>query len=331
MKTLKRLLFFIAGIYLLLACSKSDRLWGDDFTGLKYSHEKDNNPIHGLDQDRYISMKSIDLKVHYRIIGKGPIDIVFIPGWTNPLEIFTKQFDYFRDKARCIYVDVPGQGLSDAPEGIDYTMGLMVDAIYEVVKKEGLKKFVAVGFSMGPLLLGQFELKHPGMITKLVNLDGGFTPWPPVGDPNRQAYIDGLNDFNTYLFNSSREDREALLLTLVPETAPDDLKAFVTYFYDFPNWLMVNIVSNVNREDVNQPIGWTFPILSIYTAEPTDMAYEQLYFPNADIHVITGSGHVVQWEKHEIVNPLIWEFVSDSTRKSAPVTFVVLTWKRVRL
>ncbi len=33
MKTLKRVLFFIAGIGLLIACSKSDRFWGDDPLG----------------------------------------------------------------------------------------------------------------------------------------------------------------------------------------------------------------------------------------------------------------------------------------------------------
>ena len=60
--------------------------------------------------------------------------MVFISGWTNPLTIYTKQFDYFRDKAKCIYIDLPGHGLSDAPEGIEYTQGLMADAIYAYEK-----------------------------------------------------------------------------------------------------------------------------------------------------------------------------------------------------
>ena len=83
-----------------------------------------DNHHHGLDQDRYVTMRSTGLRVHYRVIGKGPVTIVFIPGWTNPLEIFTKQFDYFRDKARCIYIDVPGQGLSDAPDGYSIHHGI---------------------------------------------------------------------------------------------------------------------------------------------------------------------------------------------------------------
>jgi hypothetical protein len=152
MKTLKRLLLFTTCICFLTTCSKDNDFLGGGQNDLNYNAEKYCKPYHGLDQDRYVIMKSTGLRVHYRIIGKGPTDMVFIPGWTNPLGIYTKQFDFFRYKARCIYIDVPGQGLSDAPEGIDYTLGLMADAIYDIVKKEGVKRFVGVGFSMGPAL-----------------------------------------------------------------------------------------------------------------------------------------------------------------------------------
>ena len=305
---MRKFLLFIAGIVLLIACSKDNDFFGGGSPYLNYNAEKYCNPYQGLDKDRYVTMKNMNLKVHYRVIGKGPIDIVFIPGWTNPLEIFTKQFDYFRDKARCIYIDVPGQGLSDAPEGIQFTMGLMADAIYEVVKKEGVKKFVGIGFSMGPVPLGQFELKHPGMIKKLVNLDGSFYPWPPVGDPTRDQFIAETDGFCDWIETWGEAEKQWFGSLLVLDSSPEDLKEFVNYFYEFPSWLMANIYRNYTREEVNQPIGWAFPILSIYSAEPLSMEYEQLYFPDADIHVLEG-GHVVQWEKHEIVNQLIWKFI----------------------
>lgn len=41
MKTLKKLLFFIAGICLLIACSKSDQYWGDDSFGNKSKNDQD--------------------------------------------------------------------------------------------------------------------------------------------------------------------------------------------------------------------------------------------------------------------------------------------------
>jgi pimeloyl-ACP methyl ester carboxylesterase len=294
---------------ILLASSKSDDFSGDETLEPQNGYEYDHARADGLDQDRYITMKSTGLKVHYRVIGKGPIDIVFIPGWTNPLTVFTKQFDYFRDKARCIYIDLPGHGLSDAPKDIEYTMGIMADAIYEVIKKERVNKFVAVGFSIGAVPLGQFELKHPGMITKLVNLDGGFTIWPPEV-PERDTFMTWRDNYYKDMLTWDRATKEFLLGILIPPTAPDDLKELGQYFLDYPNWLMANIWYNGSAEEVNQPIGWTMPIMSIYSAEPTDMDYEQLFFPNADIKVMTGSGHVIQWERADTINAIINDFIS---------------------
>jgi pimeloyl-ACP methyl ester carboxylesterase len=310
MKTLKRLFLFTACISLLTTCSKDNDFFGGGPPDLRYNTEKYCNANHGLDQDRYVVMKSTGLRIHYRIIGKGPIDMVFVPGWTNPLEIYQKQFDYFRDKARCIYIDVPGQGLSDAPEGIQYTMGLMADAIYDVIRKEGVHKFVGVGFSMGPVPLGQFEKKHPGMITKLVNIEGNYIPWPHEGTDARDAYLAELNGFLDWMSGWGEDEKRFLGSILVPPTAPDDLKEFVEYFYVFPTWLMWNIYYWYNREVVLQPVGWKIPIISIYVAPP-DPPNEALIFPNSEVHVIEGSGHCVQWEKQELVNPLIWKFVAD--------------------
>jgi pimeloyl-ACP methyl ester carboxylesterase len=308
MKTLKMLLLIMAGFCLQLACSEKEYILSEDLSGenLKCSG-RDNH--HGLDQDRYVTMRSTGLRVHYRVIGRGPVTIVFIPGWTNPLEIFTKQFDYFRDKARCIYIDVPGQGLSDAPDGIQYTMGLMADAIYDVVRKEGIWKFVAVGFSMGPVPLGQFQLKHPGMITKLVNLDGGFYPWP-AAPAERIAYGAWLDEFCNGMETWDEAEKAAFASQLVTDSSPQDLKDMIPYFLTFPSVLMANIFRNMMAEEVNLPVGWTFPILSIYSVPPANMDYEQLYFPNAEIRVLEG-GHVVQWEQADIVNNWIRDFALD--------------------
>ena len=192
---------------------------------------------------------------------------------------------------------------------IQYTMGLMADAIYDVVRKEGVRRFVAVGFSMGPVPLGQFHLRHPGMITKLVNLDGGFYPWP-VDPAEREAYGAWLDEFCTGMEAWGEAEKAAFASQLVTDSSPQDLKDMLPYFLTFPSPLMANIFRNIMVEEVNQPIGWTFPILSIYSIPPVNMDYEQLYFPNADIRVLEG-GHVVQWEQADIVNEWIRDFALD--------------------
>jgi pimeloyl-ACP methyl ester carboxylesterase len=306
MKTLRSLLIILAGICLLMTCEKSEDLATDDLTAAELKCAPANNQTYCMNQDRYVFMKNPKLRIHYKVIGKGTVNMVFIPGWTNPLDIFQKQFDFFKDKARCIYIDMPGQGLSSAPCKIEYTMGLMADAIYEVLKKEGVKHFVAVGFSMGPVPLGQFQLRHPGMITRLVNLDGDFYPWPK--DPaEKEAYSEQLVTLREQMTQWTVEDKKGFASMLLSESSPDDLIKFVSYFYTFPSPLMANIYYNVMVEDVNQPIGWKFPILCIYSVRPTDIQYLRLYFPGADIRVLEG-GHVVQWEHYQVVNEWIRDF-----------------------
>lgn len=318
MKAFIKIFLLMASLSLVVGCDKSEDFLAEGDLQLK------NAPIvnsgQGLDQERFVIMKETGLKIHYRIIGKGPIDVVFLPGWTNPLTVYAKQFDYFRDKARCIYIDLPGQGLSDAPSpatplnqdatGPQYTMELMADAVYTVIRKEGLHRFVAVGFSMGPLVWGMFERNYPGMIYKLVNLDGGFNPWP--NDPvARQVRIDTREA--TYLEQLTWDSaiKQFLAGYLVPPGSPDDLLDFVKYFLDFPSDILANINYYADAQNANEPVGWTYPKLCFYSNPNPNMAKVNMIYPNNTTYTYPGGGHVIQWVFHEDINPLIWNFIQD--------------------
>ena len=311
MKTLVKLLFVIAFLGMLTNCAK-DEIIDEGANELKSAIPPTVNKAQGLDQDRFVMIDELNLKVHYRIIGKGPVDIVFIPGWTNPLTVYTKQFDYFREKARCIYIDLPGHGLSDAPENIEYTMGLMADAIYTVVKKEGLHKFAAVGFSWGSSPLTQFEIRHPGMITQLILLDIGIPTWPPLTDASRNATYEAN-------LNMTPGNKSVALNGLIPQvTAPEDLKEWGNYFLDFPNWLLANMYYHYQAKEVCQPYQWTVPVNVIYRIMAPNSPKEtrtKLFFPNCAISVIGGDQHCIQWAYPETVNQMMSDFLIDRPGK----------------
>jgi pimeloyl-ACP methyl ester carboxylesterase len=309
MKTLIKLMFLVACIAMIAGCQKDEVF--EESPVLKSA----NNSAQGLDQYRSVFMKDYDnLKVNYRIIGKGPVRMVFIPGWTNPLEIYSKQFDYFRDKARCSYIDLPGHGQSDAPEpnnpldpdseGLAYTQELMVDAIKAVVKKEGFKKFIGVGFSWSGTALKLFEMKYPGMIQQLVLLDSSIPTWPPMTEAKREG---------TFGFWSSRtyEQKMALILSFIhPDNAPADLWEFGQQFGDFPSLLMANMRYYWQAEENCQPYPWDIPILYIYNEmDAAKEAKTLMHFPGCEIVVLEGDWHVapyqhvIQWAYQDEVNP----------------------------
>ncbi len=331
MKTLVKCLFVMLSLSLFIGCSENDKILPEEPGLMESQRDRERTRSHGLDQDRYVTMKDMDLTVHYRIIGKGPIDVVFIPGWTNPLTVYTKQFDYFRDKARCIYIDLPGTGLSDAPtpntplapiqDGPEYTMELMADAVYTVIKKEGLHKFVGVGFSMGPKVLGMFERNYPGMISKLVVIDGGFDPWPPEGDPARETRIAVREGTYQFMLTWDEAIKEAMGASLIPPylTGEDaeQLKEWGTYFPQFPSDILANTHYHAGAENANEPVGWMYPKLCCYSKAVEDLNMDKIdwIYPNNDVHGFPGGGHVIHWIFHEDINPLIWEFIKDRPGK----------------
>jgi pimeloyl-ACP methyl ester carboxylesterase len=240
--------------------------------------------------------------------------MVFLPEYTGPLTVWTKQFDYFRDKARCIYIDIPGCGLSDAPKGIKYTPGLNADVTYEILKKEGVKKFTGVGFFQGSVDFGQFHLKHPGMMTKLVNLNEGFTIWPEEGTQDwadLYAYFEA--DYQATL-KLTRDDKIAIIDGLVPPaTSPADLREWATYFYDYPNWLLADQSWWSVQPEVNKPIDWNIPILNIYSVPASEipMDWVNSMFSNPIVEFFEGPGVILMWEQDKRVNDRIWKFVFD--------------------
>jgi len=322
-----KLFQLMVAISLLFAFPEiADYYGGDDH---EPSSELSNNNAHnGLDQDRYVTMKSTGLKVHYRIIGEGPIDVVFIPGWTNPLTVYTKQFDYFREKARCIYIDLPGSGLSDSPtpntplapiaDGPEYTMELMADAVYAVVRKEGLPKFVGIGFSMGAVVLGMFERNYPGMIYKLVTLDGSFNPWP-LDEPKRSDHIAKREDtYKKALLWDETVKRGILDRLIPPDLVGEDeekLKEWGIYFIKFPSDVMANTGYHGSSENAHEPVGWMYPKLCLYQNPNPDMDAVNLIYPNSTVHSFPGGGHAIHWVFHEEINPLIWDFIRDRPEK----------------
>jgi len=326
MKTLVKLFFTLACLGFFMGCSDKDEIW--DSTNTLKSAPIVNHDAPGLDQDRWVTMKNFDLKVHYRIIGKGPIDVVFLPGWTNPMTVYTKQFDYFRDKARCIYIDFPGQGLSDSPEpgnpldtdnpGFQYTAELLAQAVYDVTKKEGLHQFVAVGFSMGPAIWAMFERQYPGMITKLVAIDGDLAPWP--SDPTEREVRQAEREATYWDQLTWTEEFKAMLVAFLipPDLVGEDaeqLKEFGKYFITYPSDILADMAYNIEAENVHQPVDWTFPILVFYSDPNTDMDKVNLIYPNNTTYFFPGGGHVIHWVFHNEMNPTIWEFIKDRPGK----------------
>lgn len=117
------------------------------------------------------------LHVAYQVVGAGPIDIVFVPGFVSNVEAawdWPEQGDFLRrlaEMGRLILFDKRGTGLSDPVDGAA-SLEERMDDVRAVMDAAGSRRAVLFGFSEGAALALLFAATHPSRTLGLVVHNG---------------------------------------------------------------------------------------------------------------------------------------------------------------
>lgn len=147
--------------------------------------------------------RSGDLNIAYQVVGDGPLDLLFVPGWVSNIELMWEDpsqariLERLASFARLILFDKRGTGMSD-PVPIDAlpTLEERMDDVRAVMDAAGSERAAVFGWSEGGNLSVLFAATYPERVTALV-LYGVFAkriwspdyPWAPKPD-ERQREID---------------------------------------------------------------------------------------------------------------------------------------------
>lgn len=119
------------------------------------------------------------VRVHYRDQGKadGPV-LVLVHGFSANLETWEPWVARLGKDYRIISLDLPGHGLTRAPEGYTMKRSGFVDVVDETTRKLGVDRFVLAGNSMGGGVTWNYALAHPDRLQGivLVNAAGWVEP-----------------------------------------------------------------------------------------------------------------------------------------------------------
>jgi class 3 adenylate cyclase/pimeloyl-ACP methyl ester carboxylesterase len=124
-------------------------------------------------QTRYAP--SGDLQIAYQVIGKGPLDLIFVPGWASNIEIgwempsFARFFGLLASFSRLIVFDRRGNGMSDGMAGAT-PLEQQVDDVRAVIDAVGSEQPVLVSMLEGCGLSALYAASHPGLVRALVML-----------------------------------------------------------------------------------------------------------------------------------------------------------------
>ena len=146
-----------------------------------------------------------NVAIAFEVVGSGPVDLVYLPGFINNLEVvwdnelYARFLDRLSSFSRLILIDRRGAGLSDrlSPEDLPPLEDL-ADDVLAVLDTLGSDRAVLFGSSDCGALCAMFAASHPertaGLVLYATSAKGSMSPDYQIGwtDEEWQHYLTGV-------------------------------------------------------------------------------------------------------------------------------------------
>jgi class 3 adenylate cyclase len=142
-----------------------------------------------------------DLSIAYQVVGNGPVDLVFVPGFLSHVELnwdylfLSEPLERLAQFTRLVVFDKRGSGLSDRSLGAG-TIEERMDDICAVMDAAGLRTAAVAGVSNGGPIAALFAATHPERVSSLVLAMSGCPGSRPV-EPAFYQVLDLVREFWT--------------------------------------------------------------------------------------------------------------------------------------
>ena len=146
--------------------------------------------------------RSGSVHIAYQVVGEGPLDLVYVPGWVSHVELAWEEpalarfLERLASFSRLILFDKRGTGLSDrVPDAQLPTHEERMDDLRAVMDAAGSERAAIFGFSEGGSLATLFAATYPQRTTALLTF-GIFAkriwapdyPWAPTPEQRERDY-----------------------------------------------------------------------------------------------------------------------------------------------
>jgi len=263
---------------------------------------------------------------HYKLQGNkdGELVVLIHGGGITGMEVWNQNADFLVEQGfQVLTYDLFGRGYSDRLAE-EYTPELLLNQLNELITALNLNDSLSIiSMSMGSMVALDFATQHPDRVNSIIMLDPAIT-----GDyrPNPLLKFPLLSD---------------LLLTLYwyPRAVENQRKEFVNasvfppyakrleYFMNFEGYKHMNYstwmhilnqdksasLTSLKNQSVLLLYGDKDPYFSITNAKKLTSL-----FPNLAVDAVTNAGHMPHFEKPDVVNPLLLDFLKRTS--SQPTT-----------
>jgi pimeloyl-ACP methyl ester carboxylesterase/class 3 adenylate cyclase len=161
--------------------------------------------------------RSGDYHIAYQVLGEGPPDLVYVPGWISHLDLYWEEPSiarFLRDLAsfsRLIIFDKRGIGLSDpVPPTSMPNLEERTDDVRAILDAIGSEQAVLLGQGYGCPIALFFAATHPERVSRLVlyaaTVKAGLRtddfPWGPT-EEERRGWQESAEEWGTDAFAAS--------------------------------------------------------------------------------------------------------------------------------
>jgi 4,5:9,10-diseco-3-hydroxy-5,9,17-trioxoandrosta-1(10),2-diene-4-oate hydrolase len=248
--------------------------------------------------------------------GEGPA-IVFIHGsgpGASGVSNFRGNIAAFADAGyRVILPDLIGYGASSKPEGIDYSLQLFTDTLYEALCAADIENAILVGNSLGGGIAIQMALDHPGFAARLVLMSPGCIE--PLESYFAMPGIAAMvSSFGSEDFTEAEQRRLITNLVYDPVHVTDEL---VAERFAVARTQPKDVLARMRTPNLQPRLGeLKMPILGFWGYQDKFMPLTGInYFleqcDDARFMTFNGVGHWVQVERCDEFNRYTLEFLCD--------------------
>ena len=234
--------------------------------------------------------------------GNGPIDVVFLHGYSLSGETWRRAIPFFPDSlyTRHAY-DQRGFGRSRHPE-TGYTQLQHAIDLGRLMDRLGIEKAVLIGHSLGGAIAQEFTVMHPERVAALVSCDAfaRFRPLPGADDEKRsRARAIGTPGKNREILEGAVKryldprncDRDSVdkFLDITLRASPKALHDQLLDAYEAPTL------------DAAKYAALTIPVMAVTGSTDHVAPYTEAFaltdqVPGSELAVIPRTGHSPMWE-----------------------------------
>lgn len=257
---------------------------------------------------------------HYEIAGlKDAPTVALVHGFSVPSFIWDPTFQAFAEAGfRVLRYDLFGRGFSDRPGG-RYNLRRFVRQLRELLEALSLPEVALIGLSMGGPIVARFTAEYPKQVRRLVLIDVAGVrplrlPWHL-----RLGLIPGVGEIALALSGGERLVRGAASDFFDPRWVREFQERYRIQmrYRGFLRALLSTIRSGMlgDFSHLYRQLGMlSLPVLVLWGRQDTTVPYAhalelQSHIPQARLVTIEECGHIPHYEKPEIVNPILIEFL----------------------